>query len=1057
MAYQPKSYRKFIATAATATMVAGAVAPLASFAATDATGIYKDAVNYLIDKGIASGIDKDTFGVQLKIKRGDAAIMVANALGVYGKDAKDAGFKDLNNRIAKAVNPLKEAGIISGKTATEFKPDANITRGEMAIIVSKAYNLKAGADVKNPFKDATGIYKDAVLALYSNKVASGTTADMFGTTSEITRGQFAIFLYNVENLTIDKDKPEITLTGNADVAVQYGSEYTDAGATAVDKVDGKVEVKTTITDPAGKVVDKVDTKVVGKYTITYTAVDSAGNKAEATRTVTVSEDPVPNVESVSATSATEAKVTFKSPLPEGADFNNFEINGGLVVTDAKVSADRKSATLTFNRELTRNQEYTITVTGFKDNAGKPYPDTTGKFTWSVAEGVTVALDSTTLEQGEVTGLTVKDAGGKLVTDAKVEVKSYNVNLVQVNDETDPTKVKLTAQPLAGNTDIEVTTSLPDGTVLTNTFKVTVKEAVTSIANKGYTLLSTAPTSYKYDNTTAFSKFASANTDVEVGSTMNLVAFTETNGQPDAAPIDFAGATVKTSNGIVATPVVEGSDIKVTGNAVGTATLTVTLNDAAKTKKTFAVNVTAEPKLTDVLVDATSVKLSDEQTVASTTSEGVTEQTVTVNAIDQFKDAISFSSTGKVTVSTSTSGLVLGGLSATPDVVTGLTNNLDFTDDADKLTDEATFTIGSTSNTPITNGKVTVNYFAKATDTKPTATKVITVNVVDVDATVTPSDIDVVAPATEVDANAKNTASVTDVDAINFTGSKAFLLDSKGNRIGTTPITSATLATGSVNDKTVGIKANELIFSLDGGTTDDTAKVLTYGRNAAGTVNVNVSNGTITKTVAVKYKNTAVLPNKATVATTPVSIKIPTGAAGTVTLEDIIFGKVDGDNADGQLLIDKVNNVEDSVYGIAKTAKNAGYVYNKPVVSFTGTDNKALSIGTGLYGSTLTELSTSANLWSNGFTDSLNTLDFLVHNYDVDFAITNVVKTTNATLEDNSSLADKVTLPASTDYATFTLVVKGIYIKGAPQATTEEKAANNLLASPVQVNVNVSAK
>lgn len=1052
MAYQPKSYRKFIATAATATMVAGAVAPLASFAASDATGIYKDAVNYLIDKGIASGIDKDTFGVQLKIKRGDAAIMVANALGVYGKDAKDAGFKDLNNRIAKAVNPLKEAGIISGKTATEFKPDANITRGEMAIIVSKAYNLKAGADVKNPFKDATGIYKDAVLALYSNKVASGTTADMFGTTSEITRGQFAIFLYNVENLTIDKDKPEITLTGNADVAVQYGSEYTDAGATAVDKVDGKVEVKTTITDPAGKVVDKVDTKVVGKYTITYTAVDSAGNKAEATRTVTVSEDPVPNVQSVSATSATEAQVTFKSPLPEGADFNNFEINGGLVVTDAKVSADRKSATLTFNRELTRNQEYTITVTGFKDNAGKPYPDTTGKFTWSVAEGVTVALDSTTLEQGEVTGLTVKDAGGKLVTNATVTVKSYNENLVQVNNTTDPTQVKLTAQPLAGNTDIEVITSLPDGTVLTNTFKVTVKEAVTSIANKGYTLLASAPTSYKYDNTTAFSKFATANTDLVVGSTSNLVAFTETNGQPDAAPIDFTGATVKTSNGVVATAVVNGADIEVTGNAVGTATLTVTLNDAAKTKKTFAVNVTAEPKLTDVLVDATSVKLSDEQTAASTTSEGVTEQTVTVNAIDQFKDAINFGSTGKVTVSTSTSGLVLGGLSGTADVVTGLTNNLDFN------ADEATFTIGSTSNTPITNGKVTVNYFAKATDTKPTATKVITVNVVDVDATVTPSDIDVVAPATEVDANAKNTASVTDVDAINFTASKAFLLDSKGNRIGTTPITGATLATGSVNDKTVGIKANELIFSLDGGTTNDTAKVLTYGRNAAGTVNVNVSNGTITKTVAVKYKNSAVLPNKATVATTPVSIKIPTAGTG-VTLEDIIFGKVDGTNADGQLLIDTVNGVGSSVYGIAKTAKNAGYQYNKPVVSFTGTDGKAFNTGTGLYGSTLAELSASANLWSNDFEDGLSAtdLDFLVHNYDVDFDITNVVKSSGATLADTGSLNDAVTLAAGTDYATFTLVVKGIYINGAPKSTTEEKAANNLLASPVQVNVNVSAK
>ncbi|WP_315907210.1 S-layer homology domain-containing protein, partial [Priestia koreensis] len=72
MAYQPKSYRKFIATAATATMVAGAVAPLATFAAEtsfkDATGIYKTPVEYLVEKGFVNGVSKDEFGVSAKVK-----------------------------------------------------------------------------------------------------------------------------------------------------------------------------------------------------------------------------------------------------------------------------------------------------------------------------------------------------------------------------------------------------------------------------------------------------------------------------------------------------------------------------------------------------------------------------------------------------------------------------------------------------------------------------------------------------------------------------------------------------------------------------------------------------------------------------------------------------------------------------------------------------------------------------------------------------------------------------------------------------------------------------
>jgi hypothetical protein len=57
MAYQPKSYKKFVATAATATLVASAVAPVA-FAAkpasefTDVAPQYKEAVDYLIDNTI---------------------------------------------------------------------------------------------------------------------------------------------------------------------------------------------------------------------------------------------------------------------------------------------------------------------------------------------------------------------------------------------------------------------------------------------------------------------------------------------------------------------------------------------------------------------------------------------------------------------------------------------------------------------------------------------------------------------------------------------------------------------------------------------------------------------------------------------------------------------------------------------------------------------------------------------------------------------------------------------------------------------------------------------
>ncbi|MDR3519414.1 MAG: DUF5011 domain-containing protein [Candidatus Pacebacteria bacterium] len=76
----------------------------------------------------------------------------------------------------------------------------------------------------------------------------------------------------------DVTPPVITVLGdNPAVVVQYDT-YTDAGATATDDVDGAINVVASGT---------VDTTTVGIYTITYTATDSSGNIATATRSVTV--------------------------------------------------------------------------------------------------------------------------------------------------------------------------------------------------------------------------------------------------------------------------------------------------------------------------------------------------------------------------------------------------------------------------------------------------------------------------------------------------------------------------------------------------------------------------------------------------------------------------------------------------------------------------------------------------------------------------------------------------------------------------------------------------
>ncbi|UJF31794.1 immunoglobulin-like domain-containing protein [Paenibacillus hexagrammi] len=79
----------------------------------------------------------------------------------------------------------------------------------------------------------------------------------------------------------DTMKPVITLNGDAQVEVEYGASYQDAGAAAADEQDGDLTAHIVVTGT-------VNTSVPGVYTLHYNVTDAAGNAAEEViRTVTV--------------------------------------------------------------------------------------------------------------------------------------------------------------------------------------------------------------------------------------------------------------------------------------------------------------------------------------------------------------------------------------------------------------------------------------------------------------------------------------------------------------------------------------------------------------------------------------------------------------------------------------------------------------------------------------------------------------------------------------------------------------------------------------------------
>ena len=94
-------------------------------------------------------------------------------------------------------------------------------------------------------------------------------------------------IVSVDNMVDDNTAPVITLEGDATVTIEVGTNYTDAGATATDNVDGDITSSIVVTGT-------VDVNVLGNYTIIYDVSDAAGNEAtQVTRTVHVVDTTIP--------------------------------------------------------------------------------------------------------------------------------------------------------------------------------------------------------------------------------------------------------------------------------------------------------------------------------------------------------------------------------------------------------------------------------------------------------------------------------------------------------------------------------------------------------------------------------------------------------------------------------------------------------------------------------------------------------------------------------------------------------------------------------------------
>ncbi|MFO7317914.1 MAG: S-layer homology domain-containing protein, partial [Bacilli bacterium] len=226
MANQPKNYKKFVATAATATLVASAIVPVASAASfSDIEGnTHADAIKALSDAGIIKGYEDGTFKPNAEINRGQTVKLLGRWLETKGYKVPEnwntvQRFNDLpvnaaDQELVKYAALVKDAGVFNGSNGN-LNYNQPMQRQQMALVLVRAIKTVEGLDLVQEYKAAgyTSKIKDLDKA-YSTENVEAITAleyakitvledNIFNPTNAITRGQFASFL----NRTINYEAP----------------------------------------------------------------------------------------------------------------------------------------------------------------------------------------------------------------------------------------------------------------------------------------------------------------------------------------------------------------------------------------------------------------------------------------------------------------------------------------------------------------------------------------------------------------------------------------------------------------------------------------------------------------------------------------------------------------------------------------------------------------------------------------------------------------------------------------------------------------------------------
>jgi hypothetical protein len=149
----------------------------------------------LVVHGVANGKADGTYGPHDDVTRGQMATFLSRALDLEpSEDAELPDDVDADHPHAEAIAAVVEEGIAQGKGDGSYGPQDAVSRGQMATFLDRALELAEQADAEIPADARGSVHEEAIEAVVGNGIAQGFTDGTFRPNADVSRGQMASFL-----------------------------------------------------------------------------------------------------------------------------------------------------------------------------------------------------------------------------------------------------------------------------------------------------------------------------------------------------------------------------------------------------------------------------------------------------------------------------------------------------------------------------------------------------------------------------------------------------------------------------------------------------------------------------------------------------------------------------------------------------------------------------------------------------------------------------------------------------------------------------------------------